>query len=107
MACDFCRMEENGDVPNEREYLFDEIWDREEIRAFDNGDLKAELKLGVEVRAMLQVYRDELSLSLDDNDPELWTDEGHNILWDKKINFCPICGEKLRPRIEVDIEEVT
>ena len=89
MICNYCNFEQNGDIPEDREDLFNKDFYPQRIVDVvdDNRTVDIHIKVEVCCRESLQICKDGLywSMECDDQIKE-------EVI---KINYCPMCGRKL------------
>ena len=95
MKCNFCNFEDNGDYPEDHQTIIDDDFtyrksfdyrasDKPEYMRFQMAHVKA-----FNVSVYVNGYKGALGVMVDDQGEELMCVE-------KKINFCPMCGRKIK-----------
>ena len=109
--CKFCNFAENGDIADDREWLMDGKFyvslntsaavDNGERPVFNHNRIDQEHEVLVGLTIINDFDSEEPILDLVINDYPSYEDADYLIYSEKqKINFCPICGRRLKDKKE-------
>ena len=97
--CKYCNVPIDGDIPNDHEYLID--W-KEEERDIDvtisTGNQQAVIKDKVLYTVWADIYQNKIVTGVNEEclDGEGLREIKATKIYETNINFCPICGRRLK-----------
>lgn len=101
--CLYCYMEENGDIPSDRESIVDIVID---LDIDQNTVTKHDSKLKFRINTVSGIDNDKLCITS-------WMEDGSgkaevfSTCEEVKINYCPMCGKKLHSDNATEKEATT